>query len=67
MVKLYDRGRGGKNRCRMCVGLHTDTPSKSRGRGGVFALDFAKIWLFVNIIIIMGICICSKINDLANL
>jgi len=51
----------------MCVGLHTDTPTKGEGRGGVFALDFAKIWLFVYIIIIMGICICSKINDLDDL
>ena len=67
MVKLYDRGRGGKNRCRMCVNLHTDTPSKGEGRGGVFALDFAKIWRFVNIMYIMRICICSKINDLADL
>ena len=51
----------------MCVGLHTDTPSKGQGWGGVFALDFAKISRFVNIMFIMGICIYNKINDLADL
>jgi hypothetical protein len=38
----------------MCVGLHTDTPSKGQGWGGVFALDFAKISHFVNIMFIIG-------------
>jgi len=51
----------------MCVGLHTDTPREGQGRGGVFALDFASISRFVNIMFIMGICICNKNNDLADL
>lgn len=41
-------------------------PTKAKGGGG-FALDFAKISHFVNIMFIMGNCICNKINDLADL
>ena len=50
----------------VCGVTHRHTQQRPRA-GGVFVLDFAKIWLFVNIIIIMRICICSKINDLADL
>ena len=48
----------------VCGVTHRHTHQKPRA-GGVFALDFAQIWRFVNIMFIMGICICNKINDLA--
>jgi len=50
----------------VCGITHRHTPQKPRA-GGVFALDFASIWRFVNIMFIMGIYIYNKINDLAHL
>ena len=50
----------------VCGVTHRHTQQRPRVGGG-FALDFAQIWRFVNIMFIMGICICNKINDLADL